>query len=60
MNITHKILFIKKIFSYLNNDKVKVDFPAPVRPTIPTFSPPFTVKLKFFSTKSNPGRYRTL
>ena len=35
---------MERIF-YLNSVKTKEDFPAPVRPTTPTFSPGFKVKL---------------
>ena len=37
---------------------VKLDFPAPVRPQTPTFSPPLTSKLTSRSTRSRFARYR--
>ena len=38
---------------------VKVDFPAPVLPTIPIFSPGWMVQLMLRRTGSRPGLYRT-
>mmetsp|Transcript_9945 Transcript_9945/g.13057 ORF Transcript_9945/g.13057 Transcript_9945/m.13057 type:complete len:249 (-) Transcript_9945:1012-1758(-) len=38
----------------------KVDFPAPVRPTMPIFSPPEIVALKLLSDKGKSGRYLIL
>lgn len=46
-------------YIYLNKARVKLLFPAPVRPTIPTFSPPLTSKDTFFNTRSKPSRYLT-
>eukprot|EP00093_Oithona_nana_P014414 14414.XXX_342715_343173_1 [CDS] Oithona nana genome sequencing. len=40
--------------------KVTEDFPAPVCPTMPTFSLAFTLKLKSFKTKGSPSRYLAL
>ena len=39
---------------------VKLDFPAPVRPTIPIFSPPEIEHWICLSTKGSPSRYRKL
>ena len=41
-----------------NNARISVDFPLPVRPTTPTFSPPSMVKFTPFKTKGVVGRYR--
>lgn len=37
--------------------KVIVDFPAPVLPTMATFSPAYTVKFIFFKTSGKPSLY---
>ena len=37
-------------FFILNNAEIKLDFPAPVRPTIPIFSPIFISKFTFLRT----------
>jgi len=39
----------------LKSASVSEDFPAPVRPTIPTFWPPSISKETFFKTKSSPS-----
>lgn len=41
----------------LNKAKRREDFPAPVRPQTPIFSPPFNLNDTFWSTKGNPGLY---
>lgn len=41
----------------LNIVKVIVDLPAPVLPTIPTFSLGFMVALMFFNANGNPSLY---
>jgi hypothetical protein len=41
----------------LNRDKARVDFPAPVRPTIPIFSSGFIDRFMFFKAGSNSDRY---
>ncbi len=40
----------------LNRARVSEDFPAPVRPTIPIFSPEDTLQSMPFSTRSRPSR----
>ena len=42
-----------------NKAMPRLDLPAPVLPTIPTFSFGLTVKPKFFSTSGILGRYRS-
>lgn len=41
----------------LKIDEVIVDFPAPVLPTIPIFSPALTLKVRLFKTLGKLGRY---
>ena len=41
-----------------NSARMSVDFPLPVLPTTPTFSPPSIVKFTPFKTKGVVGRYR--
>lgn len=50
----------QKIFLYLNKARVKLDLPAPVRPTMPTFSPPLISNETPFSTRSKFSLYFTL
>ena len=45
------------ISTILLKDKQIVLFPAPVRPTTPTFSPFFTSKVRFFKITSVLGLY---
>jgi hypothetical protein len=40
--------------------KVREDFPAPVRPTIPTFSLGLTSRVIFLRTRSRPSLYLVL
>jgi hypothetical protein len=40
-----------------NKQFINVDFPAPVRPTIPTLSPFYILILIFLITKGNPSLY---
>ncbi len=44
-------------YTNLRIDEVIVDFPAPVRPTTPIFSPALIVKVSFFRTEGSPGLY---
>ena len=44
-------------YTSLKIEEVIVDFPAPVRPTTPIFSPGFIVKVSFLSTDGSPGLY---
>merc|ERR1719234_2557741 len=41
----------------LNSARLRLDFPAPVLPTMPTFSLSETSKLKFSRTQGSSGRY---
>ena len=41
----------------LSSARIIDDFPAPVLPTMPIFSPSFIYILRFFRTKGNPDRY---
>ena len=38
----------------------RLDLPAPVRPTTPTFSPAWIVRCRSLRTRSNPSLYRIL
>lgn len=40
----------------LKSERVRLDLPAPVRPTIPTFSSGLTEKVMPFRTRSRPSR----
>ena len=42
----------------LKKASVRDDFPAPVRPTTPIFSPPETLKFSPLRTRSSPSLYR--
>ena len=50
-------IFPSKASITLNNDKVRLDFPLPVLPIIPIFSPGLISKLIFLSAKSQSSLY---
>ena len=50
-------IFPSKASIILNNDKVRLDFPLPVLPIIPIFSPGFISKLILLSAKSQSFLY---
>lgn len=57
------VLAVQFVFMRLadtHSARVRVDFPAPVLPTMPTLSPALISRLIFLSVKGRPSRYLTL
>lgn len=59
MLIPSTVIFPAEGSINLNNTWMRVDFPLPVRPTTPIFSPPSMVRETPFRTRGVFGRYRT-
>lgn len=59
ISILSMIIFPAVGSTSLKKTWIKVDFPLPVRPTTPIFSPPLMLRVMPLSTRGVVGRYRT-
>ena len=59
MSIPSITIFPAEGSTSLNNTWTRVDFPLPVRPTTPIFSPPWILNVRPLRTRGVFGRYRT-